>query len=193
MLRPQADFEGALSRRRKIFGEGQADHVSNCLKYDQQTYLVDLLVRQDKMTMAHSLENRVPFLDLNLVSFVRTLPTRCLVSDSIDPPNAKMRGTKVILKQLARRTFDQRFVYRRKSGFSLPLRRYFGDKRFESLMEDRLLPGMARRGLVRAEIVRRWWKALPQLPAGMSETVWIAVALELWAQQFIDHPASSWK
>ena len=45
------------------FEEGHADHLSNCLKYDMRTHLVDLLVRQDKMTMGHGVENRVPFLD----------------------------------------------------------------------------------------------------------------------------------
>ena len=61
-LRPEADLEKVIARRRTIFVEGQADHLANCLKYEMQTYMVDLLVRQDKMTMAHSLENRVPFL-----------------------------------------------------------------------------------------------------------------------------------
>ena len=189
-LRPQTDFEKVMLRRRAIFAEGQADHVANCLKYDMQTYMVDLLVRQDKMTMAHSLENRVPFLDLNLVSYARSLPTRCVVSDSIALRDASMRGTKVTLKNLARRTFDERFVYRGKAGFSIPLADYFRDKRFESLMEDQLLPGMAKRGLARADVVRHRWKGLQTSPPSASETVWIAVALELWAQQFVDRPAA---
>jgi asparagine synthase (glutamine-hydrolysing) len=190
-LRPEANFENAMQRRRAIFAEGQADHLSNCLKYDMQTYMVDLLVRQDKMTMAHSLENRVPFLDLNLVNCARTLPARCLVSNSIALRDTRMRGTKVVLKNLARKTFDDRFVYRKKSGFSLPLADYFADKRFESLMEDSLLPGMARRGLVRADVVRRWWKDLPRMSPGMSETLWIPIALELWAQKFLDDTPAS--
>jgi asparagine synthase (glutamine-hydrolysing) len=187
-IRPEADFERVMLGRRSIFSEGQADHLNNCLKYDMQTYMVDLLVRQDKMTMAHSLENRVPFLDLNVVSFARTLPARRLVGESIALRDTRMRGTKVAVKELARRTFDSRFVYRHKSGFSLPLAHYFRDPRFESVMEDSLLPGMAKRGLVDAGVVRRNWKALSTLPPSAAETVWISVALELWAQQFIDRP-----
>jgi hypothetical protein len=101
-----------------------------------------------------------------------------------------MRCTKVILKNLARRSFDNRFVYRKKSGFSLPLIRYFMDKRFMELMEDRLLPGMARRGLVRTSVVRDWWKNLATLPEAMCETLWVSIALELWAQQFVDRPVT---
>lgn len=185
-LRPEADFAAAMAGRRALFAEGQADHLSNCLKYDMQTYLGDLLVRQDKMTMAHSLENRVPFLDRRVVEFARSLPARHLVGESLSLRDGRMRGTKVVVKQLARRTFDDAFVYRPKSGFSLPLARYFAQPRFETLMEERLLPGMRARGLVDAGVVRQMWKALPTAVPGADESLWISVALELWAQQMVD-------
>jgi asparagine synthase (glutamine-hydrolysing) len=186
-LRPDANLEKVMHIRRAIFAEGKADHLSNCLKYDMQTYMVDLLVRQDKMTMAHSLENRVPFLDLNLLNCARTLPARSLVSDSIALRDTRMRSTKVVLKHLARRFFDDTFVYRKKSGFSLPLADYFAGKHFEALMEDDLLPGMKRRGIVNSNVVRHCWKTLPHMPRSASETLWIPIALELWAQQFLDN------
>lgn len=187
-VRPQADIPKLLAQRRALFEEGQGSYLSNCLKYDMQTYLVDLLVRQDKMTMAHSLENRVPFLDRDLVSFVRTLPTRFLIGDRPTLPHNRMYNTKKILKDLARLNFDEKFVYRPKSGFSLPLLNYYQDKRFVSLMEDRLLPGMKDRGLVEVATIRRWWKNLPSLPRSLDEQLWISVAFELWAQKFLDAP-----
>ena len=150
-LRPEADLAPVMARRREIFAEGRGDHLSNCTRYEMQTYLVDLLVRQDKMTMAHSLENRVPFLDRDLVAFARQAPAHSLVSPQFARRRARMRGTKVMLKNLARRSFDDRFVYRDKSGFSLPLADYMADRRFAALMEDRLLPGMRTRGLVDAD------------------------------------------
>jgi hypothetical protein len=52
-------------------------------------------------------------------------------------------------------------------------------------MEDRLLPGMQSRGLVDVQVVRRWWRRALSAPA-TTEAFWIVVALELWAQQFID-------
>jgi asparagine synthase (glutamine-hydrolysing) len=190
-LSPDSPFAPALEKRRAIFCEGQGNHLGNCLKYDMQTYMVDLLVRQDKMTMAHSVENRVPFLDRNLVQFARYLPDNCLVSDSIALRDTKMRGTKVLLKQLARRSFGDKFVYRKKSGFSLPLVKYYQDKRFKTLMEDVLLPGMARRGLVDAGVVRSWWEKMVPAHPETNETLWIPIALELWAQRFIDHPTKT--
>lgn len=189
-VRPEVDFSQILERRREIFSEGRSDHLSNCLKFDMKTYMVDLLVRQDKMTMAHSMENRVPFLDRELVDFVCRLPTDYLVSSRLGFSDGRMRNTKILLKKLASRIFPDDFVYRRKSGFSLPLVQYFADERFAEMMEDRLLPGIVSRGVLRADVVRNWWQNLGTLGRGMDETLWISIAFELWAQKFLDEPAS---
>ncbi len=188
--RPGADLARVMQRRRDIFAEGRSDHLSNCLKYDLQTYLVDLLVRQDKMTMSHSLENRVPFLDRPLVDFVRTLPSNFLIGSSLRLRDSRMRNTKVILKRLAARVFDDQFVYRPKSGFSLPLTHYYAQPEFRELMEDRLLPGLRKRGLVREDILASWWRQASGMSQRISETLWIYIAFELWAQRFLDQPAA---
>jgi asparagine synthase (glutamine-hydrolysing) len=181
-LRPGANLRPALEKRRALFEEGRADHLSNCLKYDMRTHLVDLLVRQDKMTMAHGVENRVPFLDRHVVEFSRALPAEHLVGPT--SPSG-VPGTKIVVKELARRSFDSAFVDRPKAAFNLPLAQYFRSSRFVALMEDRLLPGMASRGLVDAGVVRRWWRRALSAPS-TTEGFWIPVALELWAEQFID-------
>ena len=181
-LRPAANLAPAIEKRRALLQEGDADPLSNCLKYDMQTHLVDLLIRQDKMMMMHGIENRVPFLDPQVIEFARALPAEHLVGPSspLGEP-----GTKIVVKDLAARTFDAAFVYRRKSAFNLPLAQYFRGGRFVALMEDRLLPGMAARGLVDVGVVRRWWRRALSAPS-TTEGFWIPVALELWAQQFID-------
>ena len=181
-VRPESNLHPALEKRRALFQQGQADHLSNCLKYDMQTHLVDLLVRQDKMTMAHGVENRVPFLDRRVIEFARALPAEHLVDASA--PLGSPRS-KIVVKQLARRSFDAAFVDRRKSAFNLPLGQYFRSAPFIELMEDRLLPGMASRRLVDVSVVRRWWRRALSAQS-TTEGFWIPVALELWAQQFID-------
>jgi asparagine synthase (glutamine-hydrolysing) len=183
-LRPDADLSPALARRAALFNEGGGDYLSNCLKYEMQTYLVDLLVRQDKMTMAHGVENRVPFLDRRVVEFARTLPAGHLIGDSTRNGSA-VRSTKLVVKELARRTFDDAFVDRPKSGFALPLSQYFRSTVFTELMEDRLLPAIRARGLVSEPAVRELWRRSLSAPA-LTEIFWIPVALELWAQQFVD-------
>jgi asparagine synthase (glutamine-hydrolysing) len=180
-LRPAADLRPAIEKRRALFNVGQADHLSNWLKYEMRTHLVDVLLRQDRMMMAHGVENRVPFLDRDVIEFARALPVEHLVGPS------PMGGadTKIVVKELARRHFDAAFAYRRKSAFNLPLAQYFRSDSFVALMEDRLLPGMASRGLVDVGVVRRWWRRALSAPS-TTEGFWIPVALELWAQQFID-------
>lgn len=175
-LRPDANLEPALGRRAAIFNEGAGDRLSNCLKYEMQTFLVDLLVRQDKMTMAHGVENRVPFLDRRVVEFARTAPAGQLVAAG---------QSKVLVKALARRHFPGAFVDRPKAAFALPLSQYFRSRAFTALMEEQLLPGMRQRGLVGEPAVRTLWKRSLSAPA-LTEVFWIAVALEIWAQQFVD-------
>ena len=173
-LRRSADLAPALARRAALFHEGDGDHLSNCLKYEMQTFLVDLLIRQDKMTMAHGVENRVPFLDRRVVDFARTLPAEHLVGDT----------TKIVVKELARRRFDDTFVFRPKGAFNLPLSQYFRSAAFTELMEDRLLPGIRNRGLVSEPAVRELWRRCLSAPA-LTEVFWIPVALELWAQSLV--------
>jgi len=176
-LRPGADLTTALARRAALFGEGAGHHLSNCVKYEMQTFLVDLLIRQDKMTMAHGVENRVPFLDRRVVDFARTLPDEHLISP----------GPKAVVKDLARRIFGDAFADRPKGAFNLPLSQYFRSQTFTALMEDLLLPGIRTRGLVSEPAVRALWKKSLSAPA-LTEVFWIPVALELWARQFIAAP-----
>ncbi|MEO7136007.1 MAG: asparagine synthase (glutamine-hydrolyzing) [Vicinamibacterales bacterium] len=173
-LRPSADLSAPVARRAALFQEGRGDHLSNCLKYEMQTYLVDLLIRQDKMTMAHGVENRVPFLDRRVVDFARTLPAVHLVGDT----------TKVVVKELARRSFPDAFVFRPKGAFNLPLSQYFRSAAFTERMEDLLLPGISQRGLISEPAVRELWRRSLSAPA-LTEVLWIPVALELWAQSLI--------
>jgi asparagine synthase (glutamine-hydrolysing) len=181
-LRPAANLQPAIEKRRALFQEGRADHLSNCVKYEMRSHLVDLLVRQDKMMMAYGVENRVPFLDRRVIEFARALPAEHLTGP---PSPLGARGTKRVVKDLARRSFDAAFVDRRKSAFNLPLAQYFRSPRFVALMEDRLLPGMAARELVDVAVVRRWWRRALSAPS-TTEAFWITVALELWAQRFVD-------
>jgi asparagine synthase (glutamine-hydrolysing) len=188
-IRPSARIADLLDQRRPLFEEGRGDYLGNCLKYDMQTYMVDLLVRQDKMTMAHSMENRVPFLDRDLVAYVRSLPRRYLVGDKVAVRNRTMKNTKILLKRLAQRSFDRKFVYRPKSGFGLPLVHFYQNHRFVSFMEDQILPGMRRRGIVDSNAVEQCWRNISQMPRRMDEILWIPIAFEVWAQQFLDNAA----
>ncbi len=191
-LRPSADLAASLTKRREIFGEPGPDFISSCMKYDQQTYLVDLLTRQDKMTMAHSIENRVPFLDHTLVEFVRSLPSAYFVESRLYGRNAVSESTKLPLKKIAAKYFGEEFAFREKAGFDLPLRRYLTMPAFRDYVDETLLPGMHERGLIASDYVGDLWSTLCDDASPLYQrdqaagVLWPALSFEEWAQQFIE-------
>ena len=125
-----------------------------------RTHLVDLLVRQDKMTMGHGVENRVPFLDRHVIELARALPAEHLVGPS--SPTAEP-GTKIVVKALASRSFDAAFVYRRKSAFNLPLAQYFRSRAVRGIDGG---PPAAGHGVARARRRQRRSPLVAPRPVG---------------------------
>ena len=94
---------------------------------DQKTYLVELLMKQDQMSMACSIESRVPFLDHELVEFAATVPDRL-----------KLRGGvgKYILKRAVEDILPRDIVYRKKMGFPTPLRQWLMEPSADALIAE---------------------------------------------------------
>ena len=80
--------------------------------YDQTIYLESLLLRQDKLSMAHGLEARVPFVDLKLITETNLLPRKIKYNKKL---------TKIILKKISEKYFPKDFIYRKKNGLLLPI------------------------------------------------------------------------
>ncbi len=91
---------------------------------DIHTWLVgDILAKADKMTMAHSLELRVPFLDIEVARLAATLP------DRFKWPQANMGATKHILREAFRKIIPESTRNRKKLGFPTPVRNWFTKER----------------------------------------------------------------
>jgi asparagine synthase (glutamine-hydrolysing) len=101
-----------------------ASPLARMLYVDQKTYLVELLMKQDQMSMATSIESRVPLLDHTFVEFAARVPE-----------NMKLRGVqgKYILKKAVEDLLPHDILYRKKMGFPTPLRDWLMDSRAESL------------------------------------------------------------
>ena len=86
--------------------------LARVLFADQKTYLVELLMKQDQMSMATSIESRVPFLDHQFVEFAASVP-----------PHMKLRGKqgKYILKKAVEDLIPRDIIYRKKMGFPTPI------------------------------------------------------------------------
>ena len=145
---------------------------------------------QDKMTMAHSIENRVPFTDRRMFDLVSSLPSKLFVKRK---PNLfgffdHNRNTKILLKKITAKYYNPDFVYRRKSGFDQPLSDYFGNQLIKDLINDLLLPGIKHRGIYDFNFIKREWESFINQSGNLTylRLFWNAFSFELWAQLFID-------
>jgi asparagine synthase (glutamine-hydrolysing) len=155
-----------------------ADTLLNRLLYaDIKTYLHELLMKQDQMSMAASIESRVPFLDHKLVEFSAALPERM-----------KLRGlkTKYILRESMKGKLPDAILNRPKMGFPVPVGAWFRGE-YRSLLEDYVLGDRATaRGIFDPLFVRQ---LIDEHQAGVtnhSERLWSLVNFEIWMRQFFD-------
>ena len=93
--------------------------LSQMLFADQKTYLVELLMKQDQMSMACSIESRVPFLDHTFVEFASRVP---------DNLKIRNKSGKYIMKKAVEDLLPHDIIYRTKMGFPTPLRQWFRDE-----------------------------------------------------------------
>lgn len=153
------------------------DPSDRAMYWDVQTYLPGLFHQDDRMSMAHGLESRVPFADPRLVKFAFRLD-----------PALKIRGgaTKWALRQAIADVLPPWVLNRRKIGFDTPAERWM-KQRHAGFVRDLLLSSRARhRGLWDPRGV----EALLDHPdqQGWFDVVWKVLAIEVWAQIFLDAP-----
>jgi len=112
------DSQYRLELFQKLYSRAQhCSELNQMLAVDLQAWLPDdLLVKADKMTMAASIELRVPFLDHKVVEFAGRLPCRLKVRNG---------QTKYLLKQLMKERLPTKILHARKRGFPVPLRKWF--------------------------------------------------------------------
>jgi asparagine synthase (glutamine-hydrolysing) len=144
---------------------------------DLQTYLVELLMKQDQMSMAASIESRVPYLDHEFVEHVATMPGRF-----------KLRGwrTKAVLRVALRDLVPRQILTRGKMGFPVPVGRWFRGPFWPVVQEFVLGPRALQRGLFEPSFLRR---LAEQHRAGAGEhadRLWLLVNLEIWQRVFLD-------
>lgn len=139
---------------------------------DVKTYLVDdILVKVDRMSMAVSLEARVPYLDYRMVEFALSLP-----------PEFKMKGfqTKVILKKAFWNDLPKEVQHRGKQGFSIPIKNWIREE-LRSMMLDLLSEEKIRReGFFRPKFVSQLVKEHLEGIENHSHLLWALMVFEQW-------------
>jgi len=157
------------------------DPLDRALYVDVKTYLVDdILTKVDKMSMAVSLEARVPLLDHKLVEFAATVPSKL-----------KLHGgrTKHLLRRHLERRIPRDIVERKKHGFEAPVAEWLRGP-LAPLVDSLLLDARFRdRGIFDAGAVSRMWREHRSGTRDHRHRLWGLVMLELWFRQFADQGA----
>jgi asparagine synthase (glutamine-hydrolysing) len=170
---------------RRSFDEAPAkDLVSQLLYLDTKTYLpFDILTKVDRMSMATSLEVRVPILDHVFVEWVTTLPMSFKFRN--------MSG-KYIFKKLAERLgIPAKVLHRPKSGFAVPLVHWMRKELKEDLVEILLERRTLERGYYSATALRRLLQEHLTGRRDRSHEIWLLLMLELWHRNFLEARAGS--
>jgi len=137
-----------------------------------------LLMRVDKLTMAHSIEARVPFLDHDLVEFAMRLPASYKLRNGVG---------KSILKKVADRYLEPEIVHRKKQGFGAPMERWFKEGEFGKRCIAAFERSQIRKqGFLDNEFFLNLLKKQTTTGSGYSFQVWTVLNAVLWYESWIE-------
>jgi len=146
------------------------------LWFDQKYYLPDdILAKVDRMSMAHSLEVRPPFLDHEVVEFADRLPERFKI---------RGRRQKYLLKRLMRDKLPLEILKRPKMGFDIPAHDWLRRELKPLLLEVTSHSALAHTGLFRPEILHRWTEEHLERRHNIGFHLWGLMILLLWMDKW---------
>ena len=153
------------------------DPLKRLLYTDINSYLIELLMKQDNMSMAASVESRVPFLDHELVEFAAGIPTRY---------NVRGLAGKRILKKAVSDLLPDSIIHRRKMGFPTPLRSWLRGSDLDDVESMVLSPRSLQRNLFEEAALRQLFEDHRRLHRDHTDRIWRLLNLELWCRIFLD-------
>jgi asparagine synthase (glutamine-hydrolysing) len=179
-LRGAATRSRAYGPSRAYFEKpnGHSTLLDRLLYADIKTYLVELLMKQDQMSMATSIESRVPFLDHKLVEFAAQLPDEW-----------KLNGftTKRVLRESMKGLLPESILNRPKMGFPVPFAAWTRGP-WNAVARDVLLDSRSRqRGIIDPMAVDRLLRDHADGRTDGGDRIWNLLNLELWHRTFIDN------
>lgn len=164
---PSTAYKSVLDHWEHSSGE----MLQRLLYTDIKTYLVELLMKQDNMSMAASIESRVPFLDHVLVDFATRIPREVQI---------KGLAGKTILKKAVEDLLPHPIIYRGKLGFPTPWSGWLAGPRLETIREMLLEPRSLGRGYFKREAIERLFDEHRAKHRDNYDRIWRLMNLELW-------------
>ena len=150
------------------------DRLAQQQYVDVKTYLADdILTKVDRMSMAMSIEARVPLLDYHVVEFALNLPTRM-----------KLNGarTKSILRQAVKSMVPQLVLEKPKEGFSIPMKHWLCTSLKPMMLDLLSKDALQKRGYFDHQVVARWIQEHLEGRANHSHRLWALMVFEMWHQ-----------
>jgi asparagine synthase (glutamine-hydrolysing) len=177
----QDEVDSAYAPCMKFWENSTGTLLKRLLYTDINTYLVELLMKQDQMSMAASIESRVPFLDHPLVEFAASIPSNYALDG--------LEG-KSILKSAAEDLLPHSIIYRKKMGFPTPWSGWLAGEQLNELENLLLEPRSVERNLFQRDAVRAVFGEHRCKVRDNSNRIWRLLNLELWFRVFIDGDSS---
>jgi len=147
------------------------DLLHRLLYTDINSYLIELLMKQDQMSMAASIESRVPFLDNPLVEFTARIPAAHQI---------KGMAGKFILKEAVEDLLPHDIIYRKKMGFPTPWAYWLSGPQLQQIETLLTEPRSSARGLFRADAISRIFAEHRAGHRDHGNRIWRLLNLELW-------------
>lgn len=154
----------------------EKNDLNQMLYWEMKSFLPDHnLNYTDKLSMAAGVEVRVPYLDMELVQFAASIP-----------PFMKMKGkeTKYILKKVAERYLPKEVIYRPKSGFGAPVRKWITEDMDEKIKNELSFEKLKQQGIFDPQAVWKLIKDNKERKIDASYTVWCLLAIGSWIRLF---------
>jgi asparagine synthase (glutamine-hydrolysing) len=180
------------------------DYVNRSLYFECKTFLHGLLVVEDKLSMAHGLETRVPFLDNDVVDFALRVPVRAKLRDldlkdrldenAVGPKNdvyfSRTNDGKVVLRQMLRRLLPATYVEGAKQGFSAPDASWFRGESIDYVERLVLDPNALIYQFLRPDTVRELVGEHLRGHVNRRLLIWSLISFEWWCRCFLagSHP-----
>lgn len=185
-LRPKSGNKAirkVYEKRKGILMATAGKGMRKYMNYEAKTYMLDILMRTDKIAMASSLEVRPPYLMPELIEYITTIPDEQLVSKT---------KAKAILKSLCEDVYGKEFTYRQKMGLTYPFLDYYCSDSMSHYIGTELLPKVKSRGMVDYDyVISLWdqrfeWKKTGKYDWQWLNALWCVFSFEIWAQMYLD-------
>lgn len=163
------------------WNNSKGEMLQRLLYTDIKTYLIELLMKQDNMSMAASIESRVPFLDHVLVEFATRIPREVQL---------KGLAGKNILKKAMEDLLPHSILYRPKLGFPTPWSGWLAGPRLDSIEKMLLEPRSIERGYFKPEAVRKLFSEHRAKYRDNYDRIWRLLNLELWHRVCLENESA---